>query len=308
MSAHIASWPFAYCLRAAAPEAHRNRGSRCGLRIPILLTASILWLGFAQALAADDASIKIGGAGSSLSTMRLLAAAFEKANPEVTVTVLPSLGSSGGIRAAASGAVDIGTSARRLSGAELDLPVTAHEFGWTPLVFAVSRATRATGVTTAQLVDIYAGKMTAWPSGDPIRVIIRPSADTDTIKLQAISAQMRDAVTAAGARPGMLTALTDADVIEQVNSIPGALGVTSLSEVRANAPRLKTLKLDGVEPSPASLADDTYPLFLSMLMVTGKTPSALASRFIDFALSAPGRKILSDAGYAVPAPSHGRQP
>jgi phosphate transport system substrate-binding protein len=113
---------------------------------------------------------------------------------------------------------------------------------------------------------------------------------------------MNDAVTAAGRRPGMLTALTDADVIDHLNGIPGALGVTSLSEILLVATRLKALKLNGIEPSPASLADDSYPLYLAMQMVTGKTPSAAASKFIDFVLSEPGRKILADAGYSVPIP------
>lgn len=299
---------FANRLRAAAAKTRGHRASRRCLRHPILLAASVLWLGLAQAFAAEAASIKIGGAGSSLSTMRLLAAAFEKANPNVTITVLPSLGSSGGIKATAAGVIDIGTSSRQLSEAERGLQLKVNEFGWTPLVFAVSRATRTDEVTTAQVVDIYAGKMTAWPSGDPIRVIVRPATDTDTVKLMAMSAQMRDAVTSAGARPGMLTALTDADVIEHLNSIPGALGVTSLGEVLANASRLKALKLDGIEPSAASLADGSYPLHLAMQMVTGKTPSAVAAQFIDFVMSAPGRKILAEAGFAVPVPGRGRQP
>lgn len=303
MSGRLAPWSLANCLHAGALA---TRGSRRGTRLHVL--AAVLWLGFAQALATEEMNIKIGGAGSSLGTMRLLAAAFEKTNPDVTVTVLPSLGSTGGIKAAASGAVDIGTSARRLSDAERSLQVTAHEFGWTPLVFAVSRTTRATGVTTAQLVDIYAGKIAAWPNGDPIRVIVRPPSDTNTVKLKAMSAQMNDAVMAAGMRPGMLTALTDADVIEHLIAIPGALGVTSLSEIIANPERLKVLKLDGIEPSPASLADNSYPLYLSMQMVTGKAPSAVAAKFIDFVLSEPGRKLLAEAGYTVPIPGRERQP
>lgn len=308
MNGHIASRLAATCSRAAATAARELRRGHRGLRHPVLLTASLLWLGLAQPLAAQEANIKIGGAGSSLGTMRLLGAAFEKTNPDVTVTVLPSLGSGGGIKAAASGAVDIGTTSRALTDAERSLQVTVHEFGRTPLVFAVSRAARATEVTTAQLADIYAGKLTTWPNGDPVRVIVRPATDTDTIKLKAMSAQMSDAVTAAGMRPGMLTALTDADVIDHLNAIPGALGVTSLSEILIVAPRLKALKLDGIEPSPASLADGSYPLYLAMRMVTGQTPSAAATKFIDFVLSEPGRKILAEAGYAVSAPGRDRQP
>lgn len=269
----------------------------------LLLTAFVISCGSVAVLATEKTSITVGGAGTSLSTMRLLASAFEKANPDVTVSVLASLGSTGGVKAAAAGAIDIGTSSRSLSDAERSLGVTDLEYGRTPLVFIVPKATRASAVTTAQLVDIYYGKMTAWPSGDPIRVIMRPPSDTNLVKLRSLSQQLSYAVTAASARQGMLFALTDADVAENLNAIPGALGIMSLSEILANPGPLNTLMLDGIAPDVASLADGSYPLYLTMRMVTGKTPGAAATRFIGFVQSAAGREILVRAGHSVSVPS-----
>ena len=52
--------------------------------------------------------LKIGGVGCVLGSMKILAAAFEKSHPGVKVKVLPSLGTSGSLKAVHQGAIDIG--------------------------------------------------------------------------------------------------------------------------------------------------------------------------------------------------------
>lgn len=59
--------------------------------------------------------LKIGGAGSALGSMRLLADSFEKSHPGVKVQVLPSVGSPGGIKAVLDGVIGIGISGRPLA-------------------------------------------------------------------------------------------------------------------------------------------------------------------------------------------------
>jgi phosphate transport system substrate-binding protein len=64
--------------------------------------------------AAAAVEVKIGGTGNALGTMREVAKAYSKRNPGAKITVLPSLGSGGGIKAAADGAIDIAVSSRPL--------------------------------------------------------------------------------------------------------------------------------------------------------------------------------------------------
>ena len=63
-------------------------------------------------------TIRLGGTGGALGGMKLLAEEFKKSHPGDTVIILPSMGSSGGINAVLSGALDIGLGNRALTGAE----------------------------------------------------------------------------------------------------------------------------------------------------------------------------------------------
>lgn len=265
-----------------------------------IAAACVLLLGLTGPCGAQQPSLGIGGTGATLSTIRVLANAFELDNPGVSVRVLASLGSTGGIKAVLAGAIDIGVSSRAPTEAERGQGARAVAYGRSPLVFAVNRATRAGDLTTAQVVDIYSGKMTAWPSGDSIRVVLRPAGDTNTLVLKGLSPQVREAVIAAEKRPGMVTALTDQDAEERIQKVPGALIVTSLSEALASSGLMRVLKLNGVEPSAGALAEGAYPLSLDFYLIIGKSPSSLAEKFAAFVQSEAGRKILAETGHAPP--------
>ena len=53
--------------------------------------------------ASDSATLKIGGTGGALGTMKELAAAFEKKHPGVTVSIIPHLGTRGALHFPVSG-------------------------------------------------------------------------------------------------------------------------------------------------------------------------------------------------------------
>jgi phosphate transport system substrate-binding protein len=250
---------------------------------------------------ASAEEIRIGGTGTSLGTVKLLAEAFRKRNPDVTVKILPNLGSTGGIKAAIQGAADIGLSSRPLKDSERSAGASEIEYGLTPFVFAVSTRSKATAVTLEQVVGMYAGETRTWPDGSPVRLVLRPESDADTEYTAKISQSMHAALAEARKRPGVTVSITDQDAADDLEKIPGALGTSSLAVILSEGRALRALKLDGIEPTVRNLAAGVYPHYKRLYFVTGARPPAAAQRFIAFVQSTAGREILARTGHWISA-------
>jgi phosphate transport system substrate-binding protein len=248
---------------------------------------------------AQSQEIRIGGTGAALGTMQLLAQAYAKANPEVRITVLPSMGSGGGIKALLAGALQISVSSRPLSDSEAGAGAVAVEYGRTPFVFATAATSKVAGITTPNLIDFYAGKVDEWPDGTKLRLVLRPIGDSDSETIKSMSPAMREAKSAAEQRKGMAFTVTDQETANAIEKVPGALGPSTLALLLSEKRALKALALDGVVPSAQSIADGSYPLSKQLLLVTGPKTPPEAQAFVAFVRSAAGRGILQQTGHWV---------
>ena len=267
-------------------------------RLLAFAIASTAMLFAGEAAAAEE--IKIGGTGNALGTMRLLGDAFGKQNPDMKVTVLPSVGTSGAVKAVPKGALDIGLSSRPLTEEERKLGMIAVEYARTPLVFAVSTKTQVRALTLDQIADIYSGKMVNWPDGSQIRPVLRQVGDDNTRQIKHMSPALDKALSAAEQRPGMPFATTDQEAADKTESIPGALGVTTLSLINSENRQLRALTLNGVEPTVSNVASGKYPHVKRFFLITRSDQSAAVKRFIAFMQSPAGREILIRAGNSIP--------
>ena len=258
-----------------------------------------------RGLAAE--TIRISGTGGAMDTMRILGEAFRKGNPGIRVEMLPGMGSSGGIQAVLAGRLEIGLSARPLSGEERDQGAVDTRYAKTPFVFAVNRSLKMTGMTLESVARIYAGKRD-WEGGKRIRLVLRPPEDTDITVLKGMSPEMSAAGDIALRRAGMIVATTDQEAIDAIETVPGAFGGTVLSILLSRKHAVRVLALDGVVPSVRSMIDRSYPYSKSFFMVTRRNPSDVVRRFIDFVRSPEGSAILSRYGQAAAPPRNGALP
>ena len=262
----------------------------------------LLGLSFGPLAAIAD-TLKVGGTGSALGTMRILADAYRASRPDTQIMIVPSLGSGGGIKATGAGVLDIGLSGRPLKPAEREQNLAEREVARTPLVLASMRAHN--GFTTQDIARLYDGTLNTWPDGSALRPVIRPESDSETKLLRAISPEVDRALTIAHARPGVHIAITDHDSADAIEQIPGGLGTSTLALILSEQRRIKALPLNGVAPSVAALAGGSYPYFKPLYLVMPHNPSEAARAFAAFIQSKQGARILSDNGY-LPLQSGGK--
>ncbi len=262
--------------------------------LPIL--AAVLTL-FHLIAAPSSAAIIIGGTGNALGTMKQIAKAYKKTNPGIKVKVLPSIGSSGAIKAVPAGRVQIGLSARPLEEAESKKGLIAIEYAQTPTIFVVSNKTNVYAITISQLVDIYKGVLRKWPNDDStIRPILRQANEDNTKQLKALSPELKKAVDLAETKKTFIFTTTDQETVDTIEKTPGSFGVTSLALLLSEKRNLRALTLDGVKPSVQSSISGDYPMSKRFYFILPIERSPQVNAFLDFVFSKEGVALAKQYG------------
>jgi phosphate transport system substrate-binding protein len=262
------------------------------------LFAALLF-GFSIAGAARADSLKIGGTGFGLGVVRILAEKFEQSHPEEIIIVVPSLGSSGGIKALLSGALDLSISGRPLKKKESGQGISAQEIVRSPFCFVVNKNVAKEKISPTELEKIFRGETSTWDNGKRIRLVLRPKSDTVTKMMRKVSTGMDQAVTLAMSRQGMIRAITDQESAERVEKTPGALTALTLTQLYSENRQVGILAFNGIEPTVKGLSDGTYPLFVSLYLVTPLKMRPGAQKFLAFIYSDAGTKILTENGNMI---------
>ena len=270
-----------------------------GVAVLIVLTVSLFALRSELYAAGAAKEIRIGGTGTALAAMKLLGEQFRKKHPDVTITVFPSLGSHGGIKALLAGQLDIAISYKEPTGDDQNKGLAATKYAKTPFVFLTHKTNKLSNITLREVADIYSGKTMTWPDDTPVRLILRPAAEASTKILESMSEDMNRAVQNSFRRNGLNIAVNDQENSDLLERLPGSFGAGSLCQLITEKRNLNILSLNGVRPSVRTVANGTYPYFKDLYMVTGPESSPLVRQFIDFVFSPTGRSILSKTGHLV---------
>ena len=237
--------------------------------------------------------VRVAGTGAASGGLQALAKAYEQQHPDESILILPSIGSSGGIRAALDGKVDLGCTSRPLRPEEESPGLHTVPLANTAFVFATHLATATESLSLADVEDIYAGRRTHWKDGRPIRLILRPKSDTAHAYLSGFTPGMQAALEQAHALPGVRIGITDQEALDQLERTPGSFGTAALGLVKSEERQVQALTVGGIPPT-----DPAYPFFLTLSLVYKPETCSPATRsFVAFALSKEGRQILLKAGY-----------
>lgn len=271
-----------------------------GLRKSLALLVAVFFL---FPLPGQAAGLTLGGSGADLETMKVLGEAFVKANPGITVEILPSLGSGGGVKAVLAGAIDLALTSRPLKDKERAAGARETAYATTLTVFITGQNNALTDLTSADLIEIYGGTRTTWADGSLIRLVLRPESESEAVLVMTRLPSLEDPYRQALARKGVIVTFTDQENIEKISRVEGSLGTGSLSAVLlAERADLKALGLNGVAPTPAAAVEGSYPLTRRLFFVTGPDHGDPVARFMSFVRSTEGTAILERTGH-LPLPA-----
>ncbi|MGX9463036.1 substrate-binding domain-containing protein [Shewanella sp. A14] len=261
---------------------------------------SLASMGYLICSSAWAEQIIIGGTGNALGTMQLMADAYQKLNPSINITILPSIGSSGAIKAVPSGKIDIGLSARPFNNSKQASETIVIEYARTPTVIAVSNNLHINDITTDQLIDIYEAKQKEWPNGELIRPIIRQTNDDNTKQLKQLSPTLEKAINIAEKRSGLLFASTDQEAVNKIEITPGSFGVTTLALILSEKRSIHALNLNGIHPTVEAAIAGDYPIVKHLYFILPKNIPVHVADFINFVQSPIGKDILEKNGNYIP--------
>jgi phosphate transport system substrate-binding protein len=101
----------------------------------------------------------------------------------------------------------------------------------------------------------------------------------------------------------MIIAVTDPEACSAIATTPGGFGVSGLTSIIVNRLPFNILSLNGVKPTPKSLANGTYPLAKEISFVTTSRTTPDALKFLEFVYSSQGRAIADKSGVLVSSPA-----
>lgn len=237
-------------------------------------------------------TINIAGGTAHIPVMVGAAKNIMNVNPNVNITVTGG-GSGVGVQKVGEGLVDIGNTGRALKPGEVEkYGLVSFPFAIDGVAVVVNDANAVTGLSRAQLSDIFAGKITNWQqvggADAAISLYLREDG-SGTREVFEEKALNKDTVLARANIVNSNGAMKTA-VIQDKNAI-GYVGIGHLDST------LKGLTIEGMTPSQENAANGSYKVTRLLYMNTKGQPQGLTRAFIDYIYSPEGTAIIEKSGY-----------
>ena len=247
-------------------------------------------------------SITVSGSSALLPLMEPAIETYNKENPDAQISAQAG-GSGTGLTQVLDGTVNIGNSdifaEEKLDAAKakelVDHKVVAEGFG-----VAVSKSLGIDNLTSAQLKDIFSGKVTNWKDvGGPnkdILLIHRTAgsgtrATFETVVLGGDKSLENDSLG--------VTQDSNGAVLSAMKENDGAISYLGLAYMNTQEAKdaIKIVKLDGVAAEKANISDGSYKFWSWGHMYTKGEATGLSKSFIDYVTNKVDKSVLDNLGF-----------
>ena len=242
----------------------------------------------------QSGTLKIAGGTAHIPVMKEAAKMIMQANPDIRITIAGG-GSGVGIKQVGEGLIDIGNAGRKATDKEVTTyGLVMYKWAVDGVGAVVNPQNPVTTLSTAQLQDIYSGKISNW----------KELGGTD----RAINLYDRDA--ASGTRSvfwkkGLLKAEVSpkANVVASNGAMktaiagdPYGIGFVSVGHIDGS---VAPVVLDGVAPSLENVKSGAFKVSRGLYSLTKGEAQGLAQLFIDFIFSPTGQELVKAKGFVA---------
>jgi len=267
-------------------------------RAALAALVALCLIGLAACRPSQRGGLTVAGSTSVQPIAELLADRYMAQHPGSAVEVQGG-GSSAGIRAALSGAAEVGMSSRNLKPDETGLETFLMARDAIALIVHPSNPVRS--LTKEQVRGILSGRVKRWEEvgGRPgsITFITREEGSGTRGAFEELVMGKETEI----APDGIVQDSTGA-ARAIVASDPDAIAYISLGMV---TPEVVAIALEGVQPTPESAADGSYALTRPFLLLTKGEPSPQAQAYLDFVVTPESQATIVEEGY-IPAKPPGQ--
>lgn len=250
----------------------------------------------APAFAAQQ--VVINGSTTVLPVVQKAGESFMASHPDIELSISGG-GSGNGIKALLEKQCDIAMSSRDIKDKEVD---AAKKNGVTPnriaiavdaIVPVVNPANTVSNLTTAQLRDIYSGKITNWKElggADGKIVVISRDTSSGTFECWQELVMKEERV-----NPAALMQASNGAVVQTVSKNKNAIGYVGLGYMDKST---KGLKVNDVTATPQTALSKQWPVARELYVFTNGAPAGGAKAFVEYLLDpGKGQKDVLEVGY-----------
>lgn len=241
--------------------------------------------------------IMLNGSTSMEKVVNALNEAWNSKNPNAPAEGQYT-GSGDGIKAVIAGTADIGNSSRELKDDEKAEGLEENIIALDGIAVIINKENKVDDLTKEQLSKIYTGEITNWSEvGGEDKAIIVIGREANSGTRGAFEELLK-----LDGKDGNQTCKyaqeinSTGGVMETVNSTAGAIGYSSLADLKDT---VKAVKLEGVEPSVETVKSGEYVLQRPFVMATKGAiadQKAQVKAYFDFVKSEEGQKIIEKVG------------
>lgn len=262
------------------------------IAVLVLLFAGTGFAGGLESFKGEKGVLRISGGTAHIPVMKEVAKRIMEFNSDIQITIAGG-GSGAGIKQVGEGLVNIGNSGRKPSDTEADrFGLSMYKWAIDGVAAVVNPDNPVTRLSSRQLQDIYAGKITNWKElGGADRSINVYTRD----KASGTRAVFWKKALKKGDIHGKANFVASNGAMKSaVTTDPYALGYMSVGYMDAS---VIPVTLDNVCPSLDTVKTGEYKVARGLYSNTKGQAQELAKKFIDYLFSPEGQQIAKEKGF-----------